>query len=250
MLNGLMGQMGFDPTAALAAAAAGGGLGEMDSAEMAEKLAAFTNANLFDDLHMRTKMLEEMYGQMPATSLAGGLLGEAAAASTTAVAEPGETSSRSSKSRRKSATITKAQHTNNDAGEDELPEDLSIRTKRDVDSPSQTPSNEGRVSRVSEIGSESHVDKLSENNDGRSTKLSETLEGTAAVSDGVEDMANTPVSEGRESRTSHHSRAVVASPISNISRPSSRPTSATHSHCSTEDISRVDKSKPESPEQS
>lgn len=175
MLNGMM---GFD-TSSLT------GAGDMD-ADSAEKLAAMaasmgSNMNIMEELQMRSKMLEEMYGRAATATTS-------TSSSTTANKEPGETSASTSRSHhhRKSATVTKASIETQQV--DEQPEDLSIRSKSDAkESSSRDPSSEGRVSRTS--GSEVAADQ--------SDKLSESAEGR--LSSASNHM------EGRLSRTSEHS---------------------------------------------
>lgn len=224
MLNGLL---GFDPNAL--AAAAGAGV-EMD-ADMAEKLAAMSaSMNMMEDMQMRNKALEEIYGRIPASSG----FGESSAPSTS-TKEPGETSPSVSKQSRKSATVTKHSNTSNEtAGDEEQPEDLSLKPKAEGDSASAVPSTEGRTSRESDIG-EGSVGKAD-----RSGAVSKTSDNKEAPVDNVEGR-NSVISEGRHSRTSH--RAVSASP-----QPLSRPTSEARSHSSHEgQNNQSEKSRPESP---
>lgn len=225
MFNGLM---GLDPSTALAAASAGG---EMD-VEMAEKLASMSAAGMnLVDMQTNTKLLEELYAR---TMMGSSLGGEASAApSTSAVKEPGETSPSVSKHRYKSATVTKpsSSSTKNERGE-ELPEDLSIKTKADAETASVTLSNEGRLSRVSD-----------------------TVEGH--VSDGNDNRSTSRASEHRDSvRSGHSPRPDSKSPKQGDTPPSPQPTSpllkrpesVNHSHSSNEDQSnQLNKSTPESP---
>jgi len=181
--------LGYDPAAL-------SGATELDS-DMAEKLAAMTaSMNAMEDLQLRSKMLEEMYR--------GSLPGSSKTAETKTVKEPGERSPHTSK--RKSATVTRAIAN----GDEELPEDLSMKSRRSITpkeasrrsvtpgkrsvTPKETRSDSPQSSRTRESGSprpsdageaiqspsvaESHSPVTRENGGGSHSRLDETQEET------------------------------------------------------------------------
>lgn len=194
MMNGMM---GLDPATAAALSAAAGG--EMDS-DTLEKLATMNasmmsmnaNMNMMEDLQIRSKMLEELYGRAATASSLGGDLSAFAAASAAAAAstskEPGETSASSpapshssapahskSKSRKSAATVTKGEPSDT---QDDQPEDLSMKSsKTDAGS-------EGRLSRESLLRDEA-TDKLSEGGEDRHSRISDPSEGRHSSSSRV-----------------------------------------------------------------
>ena len=212
LMNGLM---GFDPAtmAALSAATGAAAGGEMDT-DMAEKLAAMSaSMNMMEDLQMRSKMLEELYGRAATSAALGGDLTAAAAASTSAAAskEPGETtpspapshsSAAAAHSRggkhRKSATVTKSSAVTASADTvdpDDQPEDLSMKSSSKTDAGS-----EGRLSRESVLRDDT-ADKQSEQGEDRFSRLSEPSDGRNSRLAEDRPQSSTSV-DGRASRTS------------------------------------------------
>lgn len=187
--------------------------------DMAEKLAAMSaSMNMMEDLQMRSKMLEELYGRAATSAALGGDLAAAATAAATASTsaaaskEPGETtpspapshsSAAAAHSRggkhRKSATVTKSSAVTAASADtvdpDDQPEDLSMKSSSKTDAGS-----EGRLSRESVLRDDT-ADKQSEQGDDRFSRLSEPSDGRNSRLAEDRPQSSTSV-DGRASRTS------------------------------------------------
>lgn len=260
ILVGLMnGLMGFDPATMAALSAATGATGEMDN-DMAEKLAAMSaSMNMMEDLQLRSKMLEELYGRAATSAALGGDLtaataaaaSAAAGASTSASKEPGGTtpspapshssapthSARGGGKHRKSATVTKAAVVEPAEPEDQ-PEDLSMKSSSKADAGS-----EGRISRESILRDETN-DKQSELGEDRQSRLSEPLEGRNSRLAEERPQSSTSA-DGRVSRTSRTSEH--QNDISERIRSASPPPDGPADQTETEN-NEPDKPRPESPD--